>query len=229
MKIIVVEDDDGIAAFIGRGLREEGFLVEVETRGDTALKRIRSTAFDLAVVDIMLPGMNGLTLIERLRAAGEELPILILSARQSVDDRVLGFRKGGDDYLIKPFAFSELLVRIQALLKRSDRLPRSNTLEIAGLQLNRLTREVRRNGTRIELQPHEYTLLEYLMQNAGTVLSKTLILEHVWEYQFDPQTNVVDVLVSRLRSRVDRGFEQKFIHTVRGVGYVLREPEKMET
>ena len=178
--------------------------------------------YDAMVVDIMLPGMDGLTLIENLRSEGVNTPVLILSAKHSVDDKIRGFQKGGDDYLTKPFSFSELLVRIQALMRRSTMAKPSNALAVEDLKLDLMTREVTRADREISLQPREFALLEYLMRNAGNVVSKTMILEHVWDYHFDPQTNVVDVLVHRLRNKIDRGFEKSLIQTIRGVGYVLK-------
>ena len=181
-----------------------------------------ATAYDVAIVDVMLPKRDGLALIDELRRRKVTTPVLILSARRSVDDRVRGLQAGGDDYLTKPFAFAELLARVQALLRRSTRSPEPTTLTVDDLELDLLSRRVTRGGRPIDLRPREFALLEYLMRNAGRVVSKTMILSHVWDSQFDPQTNVVDVLVSRLRDRIDRPFERKLLHTVRGVGYVLR-------
>ena len=178
--------------------------------------------YDATIVDIMLPKLDGLSLIEELRRKKINTPVIILSARRSVDDRVKGLQTGGDDYLTKPFAFSELLARVQALIRRASRISEPTSLTVGELSVDILTRDVARTGTRIELQPREFALLEYLMRNAGRVVSKTMILEHVWDYNFDPQTNVVDVLVCRLRNKVDRDFENKMIHTIRGVGYVLK-------
>jgi len=178
--------------------------------------------YDVAIVDLMLPQRDGLSLIEELRRRGVSTPVLILSARRSVDDRVRGLQSGSDDYLTKPFAFAELLARVQALVRRATRAPEPTTLTVADLAVDLLSRRVTRAGTSLDLRPREYALLEYLMRNAGRVVSKTMILSHVWDYSFDPQTNVVDVLVSRLREKIDRPFERKVLHTVRGVGYVLR-------
>jgi two-component system, OmpR family, response regulator len=222
MNLLLLEDDDGIAEFVEKGLREAGFAVERVGSAEDALPLCSEGGFDVAVVDIMLPGMDGLTFIETIRRHGVSMPILILSARQTVDDRVKGLRAGGDDYLTKPFAFTELLARIQALLRRSGGVVSATTLSADDLTVDLLTREVTRNGKPIELQPREFSLLEYLLRNKGQVLPKTMIMEHVWGYDFDPQTNVVDVLVSRLRSKIDRGFEKKLIQTVRGVGYALK-------
>ena len=222
MRVIIVEDDKTIAQFVSRGLSEAGYQVDHALDAETAKSMFESAEYDAAIVDVMLPGMDGLSLVEGLRATGVGTPILILSARRSVDDRVLGFQKGGDDYLTKPFSFSELLVRLQALIRRSTRSSAPTVLQVADLTVDLLSREVRRGDTLITLQPREFSLLEYLIRNTGRVLSKTMIMEHVWDYDFDPQTKVVDVLVSRLRSKIDRDFGAKLIHTVRGVGYVLR-------
>jgi len=222
MRVLLVEDDATIAAFVARGLREAGFAVEVAADGETALEHTRQHVYDVAVVDLMLPARDGLAVIDEMRRRGIKMPVLILSARRSVDDRVKGLQAGGDDYLTKPFAFAELLARVQALIRRATLAPEPTTLTVGDLVLDLLSRRVTRGGTQIDLQPREFTLLEYLMRNAGRVVSKTMIISRVWEYSFDPQTNIVDVLVSRLREKIDRPFEQKLLHTVRGVGYVLR-------
>jgi len=222
MRALLVEDDNAIADFVGRGLREAGFAVDRVNDGDAGLSAALDHPYDVAIVDVMLPKRDGLSLIEELRGRKILTPVLILSARRSVDDRVRGLQAGGDDYLTKPFAFAELLARVQALLRRSTRVPEPTTLTLGDLGLDLLSRRVTRAGASIELRPREFALLEYLMRNAGKVVSKTMILSHVWEYNFDPQTNVVDVLVSRLREKIDRPFEKKLLHTVRGVGYVLR-------
>ena len=222
MRALVVEDDATIAAFVARGLREASFAVDEAADGEAGLEAARRQAYDVAIVDLMLPKRDGLSLIEELRRAGVTTPVLILSARRSVDDRVRGLQAGGDDYLTKPFAFAELLARVQALVRRASRAPEPTTLTFQDLALDLLSRRVTRGGTPIDLRPREFALLEYLLRNPGKVVSKTIILSHVWEYNFDPQTNIVDVLVSRLREKIDRPFEQKLLHTVRGVGYVLR-------
>jgi two-component system OmpR family response regulator len=222
MRALVVEDDATIAEFVSRGLHEAGFVVECRADGHAGLDAALHEPFDVAILDLMLPGRDGLSVIEELRRRKITTPVLILSARRSVDDRVRGLQAGGDDYLTKPFAFAELLARIQALLRRSTRTAEPTSLTFADLTLDLLSRQVMRGGKAIELRPREYTLLEYLMRNAGKVISKTMILSHVWDYNFDPQTNIVDVLVSRLRDKIDRPFEHKLLHTVRGVGYVLR-------
>ncbi len=222
MRALLVEDDETIAEFVARGLGEAGFAVDRAADGEAGLDAALHQSYDVAVVDVMLPKRDGLAVIDELRRRGITTPVLILSARRSVDDRVRGLQAGGDDYLTKPFAFAELLARVQALVRRATRTPEPTTLTVADLVLDLLSRRVTRGGASIELRPREFALLEYLMRNAGTVVSKTMILSRVWEYSFDPQTNVVDVLVSRLREKIDRPFEKKLLHTVRGVGYVLR-------
>ena len=222
MRALLVEDDSTIAEFVARGLREAGFAVDHFSDGEAGLSAALDHPYDTAIVDLMLPKRDGLSLIEELRRRGVATPVLILSARRSVDDRVRGLQTGGDDYLTKPFAFSELLARVQALVRRASRTPEPTTLTVADLVLDLLSRRVTRGGKVIDVRPREFALLEYLMRNAGRVVSKTMILSHVWEYNFDPQTNIVDVLVSRLREKIDRPFETKLLHTVRGVGYVLR-------
>jgi DNA-binding response OmpR family regulator len=222
MRALLVEDDATIADFIARGLREAGFAVDRAADGEAGLNIAVEQVYDVAIVDLMLPGRDGLSLIEELRRRHVTTPVLILSARRSVDDRVRGLQAGGDDYLTKPFAFAELLARVQALLRRSSRAPEQTTLTCEDLQLELLSRRVTRAGRTLDLRPREFALLEYLMRNPGRVISKTMILSHVWEYNFDPQTNIVDVLVSRLREKIDRPFDRRLLHTVRGVGYVLR-------
>jgi heavy metal response regulator len=222
MRLLVVEDDKKIASFVSRGLKETGYVVDMAERGDDAFQLGLHNHYDVAIVDLMLPGLDGLSLIERWRVQKVKMPVIILSAKRSVDDRVKGLQVGGDDYLTKPFAFSELVARIQALFRRSTATSEPTTLTYGDLTLDLLSREVTRGGRKIELQAREFALLEYLLRNAGRVVSKTMILEHVWDYNFDPKTNVIDVLVSRLRSKVDRDFERKLIHTMRGFGYVLK-------
>jgi two-component system OmpR family response regulator len=222
MRVLLVEDDPTIAAFVAKGLREAGFAVDEAADGETGLTLAREQKFDAAIVDVMLPRLDGLSLIDTLRGRGIRTPVLILSAKRSVDDRVRGLQAGGDDYLTKPFAFAELIARVQALIRRSTGAAEPTTLGAGNLTLDLLTREVRRDGQLVELRPREYALLEYLLRHTGKVLTKTMILSHVWGYNFDPNTNVVDVLVSRLREKIDRSFEPKLIHTVRGVGYVLK-------
>ncbi len=222
MKVLLVEDDLKIASFIEKGLREAGFLVDVCHDGASGLASGLSGQYDAAVIDIMLPALDGLQLIEQLRGAQVTTPVLILSAKKSVDDRIRGLQQGGDDYMVKPFSFSELLARIQALIRRDRKHNEPTTLSYGELSMDLLRREVHREGERIELPAKEYALLEYLMRNPEIVVSKTSILERVYDYSFDPQTNVVDVLVCRLRNKVDRDHQQKLIHTVRGMGYVLK-------
>ena len=222
MRILVAEDDTVIADFVAQGLREAGFVVDVAATGPEGLRKAIGDGYDAAVIDVMLPGLDGLALIEALRATKVQTPVLILSARHSVDDRVKGLQAGGDDYLTKPFAFAELLARVQALLRRAGGTPEPTRLTLGDLSLDLLSRKVERAGQVLDLRPREFALLEYLMRHPGRVLSKTMILSHVWGYSFDPGTNVVDVLVSRLRDKVDEGFASKMIHTVRGAGYVLK-------
>ncbi|MEQ1912988.1 MAG: response regulator transcription factor [Vicinamibacterales bacterium] len=222
MHALIIEDDAAIAGFIARGLREAGFAVDVASNGHEGLEAALAGEPDVAIVDLMLPGRDGLSVIDELRRRGRSTPVLILSAKRSVDDRVQGLQAGGDDYLTKPFAFAELLARVQALVRRASRAPEPTSLTVADLSIDLLSRKVIRAGQNIELRPREFALLEYLMRNAGKVISKTMILSHVWEYSFDPQTNIVDVLVSRLRDKIDRPFEKKLLQTVRGVGYVIR-------
>jgi heavy metal response regulator len=222
VRALLVEDDATIAEFVVRGLREAGVVVDHAADGEAGLTAATTQPYDVAIVDLMLPKRDGLSLIEELRRRGITTPVLILSARRSVDDRVRGLQTGGDDYLTKPFAFAELLARVQALVRRATRAPEPRTLTVEDLTLDLLSRRVTRGGKPIDLRPREFALLEYLMRNVGKVVSKTMILSHVWEYNFDPQTNIVDVLVSRLREKIDRPFEKKLLHTVRGVGYVLR-------
>jgi two-component system, OmpR family, response regulator len=222
MRVLVVEDDAKIADFVIAGLKQAGFAVDRAADGDEGLQLALTEPYDTAVVDVMLPKLDGLSLIEEMRRRKVNTPVLILSAKRTVDDRVKGLQKGGDDYLTKPFVFAELLARVQALIRRASGVTEPTRLLVGDLTLDLLTREVIRAGERVELQPREFALLEYLMRNAGRVISKTLILEHVWDYHFDPQTNVVDVLVSRLRSKIDKDQSEKRIQTIRGVGYVLR-------
>ena len=218
----MVEDDPAIASFLAKGLKEAGFAVDQCASGGAALEMASSTTYDLAVVDLMLPGLDGLSLIEELRRRRITVPVIILSARRSVDDRVRGLQAGGDDYLTKPFAFEELLARVQALIRRATGAAEPTRLVVGDLVLDLVSRKVERGGRALDLRPREYALLEYLMRNPGRVVSKAMILSHVFDYSFDPRTNVVDVLVHRLRERVDKEFATPMIHTVRGMGYVLR-------
>src|SRR5678815_2451386 len=220
MRLLVVEDDSKIASFVVKGLKEAGYGVDHCADGEEALIMADSTPFDALIVDLMLPGLDGLSVVQRLRAKGKRTPVLILSAKASVDDRVRGLQAGGDDYLTKPFAFTELLARVQALLRRATQGAEPTRLTCGDITLDLLTREASRAGERIDLQPREFSLLEFLMRHPGRPVSKTMILEHVWDYSFDPGTNVVDVLVHRLRAKIDP--DKTRLHTLRGVGYVLR-------
>ena len=223
MRILLVEDNEGIASFIIKGLKQDGCVVEHASNGKEGLYWLLNESFDAAVVDIMLPYIDGLTLIEKARQQKVMTPVIILSAKSSVDDRVKGLQSGGDDYLVKPFAFSELLARIQALIRRANRISEPTNITVGPLNIDLIRRKTVRNGKTIELQPREFALLEYLMCNAGRVVSKTMIMEHVWDYNFDPQTNVVEARICRLRDKIDRDFPEKLIHTIRGVGYVLEQ------
>ncbi|MDJ0831498.1 MAG: response regulator transcription factor [Desulfobacterales bacterium] len=223
MRLLLVEDDHKIAQFVVNGLREAGFAVDHAADGEDGLHLALTEPYDVAVVDLMLPKIDGLTLIEKVRKNDINTPVLILSAKRTVDERVEGLKTGADDYLIKPFAFSELLARVQALLRRASSVTAPSELNVADLSLNIQTRKVTRAGTEIDLQPLEFSLLEYLIRNAGRIVSKTMIMEHVWDYNFNPQTNVVESRICYLRDKVDRDFDKKLIHTVRGVGYVIKE------
>ncbi len=222
MRVLIVEDDAEIASFIMTGLKQSGFGVDHAVDGEDGLHLALTLPYDVAIIDIMLPKMDGLSLIEVLRREKCDTPVLILSAKRSVDDRVRGLQMGADDYLIKPFVYSELLARVQALVRRGRTSSGPTRLTCGDLSLDLLKREVRRGEKKIELQPREFALLEYLLYNQERVVSKTMILEHVWDFHFDPQTNAVDVLISRLRSKIDRDFPEKMIHTIRGSGYVLQ-------
>jgi two-component system OmpR family response regulator len=224
-KILVVEDDRETAAYLVKGLNESGYTVDCANDGREALFLASSGDYNAIVLDRMLPSMDGLSVLGALRAAEIRTPALILSALGSVDDRVKGLRAGGDDYLVKPFAFSELLARLEALLRRGVTAPATTKLRVADLELDLLTRTVKRDGKSIEVLPREFRLLEYLMRNAGHVVTRTMLLEHVWDYHFDPQTNVIDVHVSRLRQKIDKSFERPLLNTVRGAGYCLRAPD----
>ena len=223
MRILIVEDDKKIASFITKGLKQEGFAVDYVTNGEDGLHLALHEPYDAAVIDIMLPKVDGLSLIEEMRRSKVNTPVLILSAKRSVDDRVRGLQKGSDDYLTKPFAFSELLARIQALIRRATGAKETTRLQVSDLSMDLLTRKVTRHDKEIDLKPLDFALLEYLMRNAEQVVSKTMIMEHVWGYDFDPGTNVVEARISRLREKIEEGFEKKLIHTIKGVGYVLRE------
>jgi DNA-binding response OmpR family regulator len=222
MRVLLVEDDPTIAAFVAKGLEEAGFAVDHAADGKSGLEAALRTPYDVAVVDVMLPALDGLSLVETVRQRGQGVPVLFLSARHTVDDRVRGLQAGGDDYLVKPFAFPELLARVQALVRRASSQAEPTRLRVGALEMDLLSREVRREGRKLDLRPKEMALLEYLMRHAGTVVSKTMILSHVYDYSFDPGSNVVDVLVHRLREKIDRDFEPRMLHTMRGMGYVLR-------
>lgn len=222
MRILVVEDDVSVADYIRKGLDELGYIVDIAADGKQGLFLATTEAYDLLVVDRMLPELDGLTMVQALRASDASVPVLFLSALGEVDDRVRGLEAGGDDYLTKPFAFSELKARVDALLRRSQSADAPLTeLVVAGLRMDLLSRTVERDGTVVDLQPREFRLLEYLMRNAGQVVTRTMLLEKVWDYHFDPQTNVIDVHISRLRSKIDRGFDSPLLETVRGAGYRL--------
>ncbi|MEZ5851464.1 MAG: response regulator transcription factor [Hyphomicrobiaceae bacterium] len=223
MRVLVIEDDREIAHFVAKGLKESGNTVDIAEDGDTGLETARGTAYDVLVVDRMLPGRDGLSVIQILRAEGNRVPVLILSALGEVDDRVKGLKAGGDDYLTKPFAFAELMARVEALARRSAPEESTTRYTVADLTLDRLTHKVHRADQHILLQPREFRLLEYLMRHAGQVVTRTMLLENVWDYHFDPQTNVIDVHISRLRGKIDKGFERPLLHTVRGAGYTIRD------
>jgi len=223
MRILVIEDDAKIASFIAKGLEQSGFAVDHAADGENGLFMATSESYDAAVIDLMLPGRDGLSIIKAMRAEKIATPVIILSAKHSVEDRIQGLQTGSDDYLVKPFTFAELLARVQALIRRSTRATEPSRLTVGELSIDLIKREVVRAKQVIELQPREFSLLEYLMRHSGRVVSKTMILEHIWNYHFDPQTNVVDVLVCRLRNKIDRDYDRKLIHTIRGVGYVIKE------
>ena len=222
MKILLIEDDQKISSFITKGLKEFGFAVVLADNGIDGLSFALNESFDAAIVDIMLPGRDGLTVIEEMRRKQLNLPVLILSAKRSVDDRVRGFETGGDDYLTKPFAFTELLARLQALIRRANHIVEPTSIKVHDLVLDIATRKVTRGDKKINLQPREFSLLEYLMRNKNRIVSKSMIMEHVWDYNFDPHTNVVEARVCKLRDKVDKDFAVPLIHTIRGVGYVLK-------
>jgi two-component system OmpR family response regulator len=225
MRILIIEDDADTAEYLAKGLRESGHNADVAAEGREGLLKAAADPFDVLVVDRMLPGLDGLSLVRHLRATGQTTPVLFLSALGEVDDRVKGLRAGGDDYLIKPYAFSELLARVENLARRQRGPQIATRLKVADLELDLLSRAVSRAGQTIDLQPREFQLLEALMRHPGQVMTRTMLLEKVWDYHFDPQTNVIDVHISRLRQKIDRGFEPPLIHTVRGAGYCLRAPD----
>ena len=228
MRVLVAEDDEKIASFTVNGLRQAGFTVDHVNNGQTALEKASAAQYDAIVMDLMLPRVDGLSVIERLRGQKITTPVIILSAKRSVDDRIRGLQSGSDDYLTKPFSFAELLARVHALIRRATHESEPTRFVVGDLSLDLLTREVARGRVKIDLQPREFALLEFLLRNSGRVVSKTMILEHVWGYAFDPMTNVVDVLISRLRNKIDRDFDKKLIHTYRGVGYALKVAQMVE-
>jgi len=223
MRLLLIEDDLKISAFIRKGLEEAGFVIEHASDGNTGLQMALTTSYDAALIDIMLPGLDGLSIIEQLRKQHIKLPVIIISAKRSLDERVNGLYAGGDDYLTKPFAFSELLARVQALIRRASDTPEPTGIKIGDLSIDLIKHIVTRTEKKIHLQPREFSLLEYLARNAGRVVSKTMIMEHVWDYNFDPHTNIVESRISRLRDKIDKGYDSQLIHTVRGFGYVLKD------
>lgn len=225
MKILLIEDGIVLANFIQKGMKEAGFTIDHATDGMMGLELALNGNYDAGIVDLMLPRLDGLSVIERMRNKKMGMPVIILSAKRSVDDRVAGLQNGGDDYLTKPFAFSELLARVHALVRRANRVVESTTLSVYDLELDLLARTVVRAGKKIDLQPKEFALLEYLMRNSGRIVSKTMVAERVWNYNFDPNTNVVEARISKLREKIDKGFAVPLIHTVRGMGYVLKKDE----
>ena len=224
MRILIIEDDKDAAAYMGKGLQESGHLVENVADGKEGLGRALTGEYDIMVIDRMLPSLDGLSIVAALRAANVKTPVLILSALGDVDSRVAGLKAGGDDYLTKPYAFSELLARLEALSRRNQPERQQNKLTLADLEMDLVKHKVTRAGKNIILQPREFRLLEYLMRHSGQVVSRTMLLEQVWDYNFDPQTNVIDVHISRLRNKIDKGHQKSLLHTIRGAGYSLREP-----
>jgi len=222
MKLLIIEDDRIIADFIIRGMKEAGYSIEHAGDGESGLAHAVSGNFDLAIIDVMLPRLDGLSVISKIRERKINLPVIILSAKRSVDERVSGLRTGGDDYLTKPFSFSELLARVEALLRRANHVTEPSTLSFKDLEIDLLSRSVTRAGNKIDLQPKEFALLEYLVRNKGRVVSKTMIMERVWDYNFDPGTNIVEARICKLRDKIDKGFQDHLIHTVRGLGYVIK-------
>lgn len=223
MRVLIVEDDLEAAAYMVKGLKESGYVADHVADGREALYRVAAETYDALVVDRMLPGVDGLTIVRTMRTAGNHTPVLILSALGDVDDRVKGLKAGGDDYLVKPYAFAELLARLEALLRRGRAEAPDTTLKIADLEMDLVARTVKRAGKPIELKPKEFALLEYLMRHAGHVVTRTMLLENVWDYSFDPQTNVIDVHISRLRQKIDKGHDKPLLSTIRGAGYSLRD------
>jgi two-component system OmpR family response regulator len=224
MHVLLVEDDQQVASFLLRALREIGMLADHATDGKEGLLQAAGGSYDVLIIDRMLPSLDGLAIVRTLRASGNNTPVLVLSALGEVDDRVEGLRAGGDDYLVKPFAFAELHARLEALMRRGVGETPETKLRVGDLEMNLLTREVTRAGRHIHIQPREFRLLEYLMRHEGQVVTRTMLLENVWDYHFDPQTNVIDVHVSRLRAKIDKEFDEPLLQTVRGAGYVMRAP-----
>jgi two-component system OmpR family response regulator len=223
LRVLIIEDDQEAAEFLVKGLSEKGYVVDHAEDGPKGLMLATSREYDVMVVDRMLPGLEGLTIIETLRKNEIQTPTLVLSAKSAVPDRVAGLRAGADDYLTKPFAFVELLARLEALARRGQLSPEETTLRVADLEMDLVKHTAKRAGQALELQPREFRVLEYLMRHAGRVVTRTMLLEAVWDYNFDPQTNVIDVHISRLRQKIDKGFERPLLHTVRGAGYRLTE------
>ena len=223
MRLLVIEDDNKIAEFVCKGFREAGFAVDHADDGVDGLHLLLTEEYDAAIVDLMLPGIDGIRILKKARDTGKKTPVIVLSAKRELDDRIKGLECGADDYLTKPFSFTELLARVNALLRRAASIAEPTALSVGNLTVDLLSRTVHRGEEPLDLQPKEFALLRFLLQNRGKVVSKVAILEHIWDYQFDPQTNVVDVLVSRLRKKVDRDHDTKLIHTLRGVGYVLKD------
>lgn len=226
MRILLIEDDQSVADYILKGLKQSGYNVNHAADGKQGLLEATTESYDVMIIDRMLPNVDGLTIIQTLRAADNKTPVLILSALGEVDDRVKGLKAGGDDYLVKPFAFAELLARIEAILRRQESNNTQTRLRVADLEMDLLSHKVTRGGQNFSLQPREYKLLEYLMRHAGQVVTRTMLLENVWEYHFDPQTNVIDVHISRLRQKIDKDFDKQLLSTVRGAGYMLHDPDE---
>jgi len=226
MRLLIIEDDRDAADYLVKAFREVGYVAELATDGEEGLALASDGQYDVLIVDRMLPKLDGLSIIAALRSKSVDTPVLILSALGQVDDRVKGLRAGGDDYLAKPYAFSELLARVEVLVRRRGRGGEDTVYRVADLELNRLSHKVSRGGQELQLQPREFRLLEFLMRHAGQVVTRTMLLENVWDYHFDPQTNVIDVHISRLRSKIDKGFGQALLHTVRGAGYMIRDDAK---
>ena len=225
MKLLLIEDDQVIADFIQKGMKEAGFAIDHMLDGQMGLSAALNYTYDLAIIDLMLPKLDGISIIDRIRQKKIKLPIIILSAKRTVDDRVDGLQHGSDDYITKPFSFSELLARVEALLRRANNAVEPTNLNVNDLSLDLLARTAVRANTKIDLQPKEFALLEYLIRNMGHVVSKTMIMERVWNYDFDPGTNVVEARISKLREKIDKGFDKPLIHTVRGLGYVLKQAD----